>query len=280
MTALQTVVPLPLPRKVPQTGAERAKAYRARKKAASAESALRTVRTVPDSPSVPVTPVTRTTHMSSAYLCAFDASTVLAGTAFAAALVGVTMNGWYGRSLGSTDVAGWLFLAIGVVADVSALTLPTCLARVRQRLPAVLGWAVWAATFVFAICAGIGFASTNISDVTASRASRVTPAIVTAQTALADASAARDRECKGGVGKYCREREAAVAAQRAVLEAAQGKVEQQADPQVQAATKMIAWISAGYVRPTADDFAMLRLVLLALLPQVGGILLMVARGAR
>jgi hypothetical protein len=31
------------------------------------------------------------------------------------------------------------------------------------------------------------------------------------------------------------------------------------------------------LRPTGDDFAMLRLVLLAVLPQVGGILLMVGR---
>jgi hypothetical protein len=33
----------------------------------------------------------------------------------------------------------------------------------------------------------------------------------------------------------------------------------------------------GLLRPTGDDFAMLRLVLLALLPQIGGILLMVGR---
>jgi hypothetical protein len=31
------------------------------------------------------------------------------------------------------------------------------------------------------------------------------------------------------------------------------------------------------LRPTGDDFAMLRLILLALLPQLGGILLMVGR---
>jgi hypothetical protein len=38
---------------------------------------------------------------------------------------------------------------------------------------------------------------------------------------------------------------------------------------------MVAWISGGMVRPSEGDFAMLRLALLALLPQVGGILLMV-----
>ena len=39
----------------------------------------------------------------------------------------------------------------------------------------------------------------------------------------------------------------------------------------------MAWISHGLLRPTGDDFAMLRLILLALLPQIGGVLLMVAR---
>jgi hypothetical protein len=34
------------------------------------------------------------------------------------------------------------------------------------------------------------------------------------------------------------------------------------------------------LRPTPEDFAMLRLVLLALLPQIGGILLMVGRHSR
>ena len=58
--------------------------------------------------------------------------------------------------------------------------------------------------------AGIGFASTNISDVTLARASRITPAVTAAQAALNDAMASRDRECKGGVGKFCREREVEV----------------------------------------------------------------------
>jgi hypothetical protein len=43
---------------------------------------------------------------------------------------------------------------------------------------------VWLATFVFANMAGIGFASTNIADVTMVRASRETPAVTAAQTAV------------------------------------------------------------------------------------------------
>lgn len=207
-------------------------------------------------------------------------SFLLRAAALALAAVGMAMNGWFGHSLGSSDVAGWMFLAIGVTADLVALVMPTCAARLwhaRHRATALAGWAVWTMTFIFAVTASIGFASTNISDVALKRGSRVTPAVQSAQTALTDAMAARDRECKGGVGKFCREREAAVAERRQALDTAQHAVGQTADPQSEAAIKLVAWVSRGAVKPTTDDFAMLRLVLLALLPQVGGILLMVGR---
>lgn len=210
------------------------------------------------------------------------ASFVLAAAAFTLAAVGVTTNGWFARSLGSSDVAGWMFLAIDVAADLAALVTPICAARlwhIGHRGASLAGWSVWAMSFVFAVIAGIGFASVNIADVTAARAARVTPAVAAAQSALSDAMAARDRECGQGVGKFCREREAAVAERRQLLDAAMVPVRQTADPQTEAAIKIVAWISNGMLRPSSDDFAMLRLVLLALLPQIGGILLMVSRSA-
>jgi hypothetical protein len=73
----------------------------------------------------------------------------------------------------------------------------------------------------FAVIAGIGFASVNIADVTAARASRVTPAVTAAQSASSDAMSARDRECGNGVGN-CREREAAIAERRHILDAGHG----------------------------------------------------------
>jgi hypothetical protein len=179
--------------------------------------------------------------------------------------VGITMNGWFARSLGSSDIAGWLFLAIGVAADATALALPSCAAQAWQasrRVSALAAWAVWVMTFAFAVNAGIGFASVNIADVTQARASRVTPAIVTAQDALRDAMASRDRECAGGVGKNCRLREQAVTDRQQALNTAMASVEQTADPQTEAARRIVAWVSLGALRPTADDFAMLRLVLL------------------
>lgn len=208
------------------------------------------------------------------------ASVLLITAALALGAVGITINGWFARSLGASDAAGWLFLAVGVAADLVALVLPCCAAGLwqsRKRVTALVGWAVWLLTFVFAVTASIGFASTNISDVTLVRASRVTPAVTSAQAALTDAIAARDRECKGGVGKFCREREAAVAERRQVLDSAIASVGQAADPQTVAAIRLVAWGSGGMLRPAPEDFAMLRLILLALLPQIGGLLLLVGR---
>jgi hypothetical protein len=208
------------------------------------------------------------------------ASIALTVAAFALAGTGLTMNAWFARSLGSTDSAGLMFLAVGVAADLAALAVPSCAARLwetRQRGSAAFGWLIWLATFVFAVTAGIGFASTNISDVTLARASRITPVILSAQAALADAMASRDRECKGGVGKFCREREQIVNDRRQSLADAAHAVEQEADPQTEAAKRIVAWISHGWLTPSSDDFALLRLVLLALLPQVGGVLLMLSR---
>jgi hypothetical protein len=208
------------------------------------------------------------------------APVLLSAAALGLAAVGITINGWFARSLGSSDLAGWLFLAVGVAADLVALVMPSCAAGLwgaGQRATALAGWGVWLMTFIFVVMAGIGFASVNIADVTQARAARVTPAVQTAQAALGDAMASRDRECKGGVGRFCREREATVADRRQVLDVAMRSVEQAADPQTAAAIRIVAWVSRGALQPTGDDFAMLRLVLLALLPQIGGILLMIGR---
>lgn len=266
-----TIVTLHQPRR-PKTAAERARAYRLRKKAGAALPA------VIEPPIVTLEAVaSRDANVTSRVSVG---SIMLTTAALGLGAVGVTMNGWFARSLGSTEAAGYLFLAIGVAADVVALSMPAVAAAAwlrHRRATAALGWVVWAMTFVFAVTAGIGFASVNISDVTQTRASRVTPAIVTAQTALADAMTARDRECKGGVGRFCRDREAAVVDLRKALDTAMASVAQTADPQAEAAVHLVTWASRGILAPTGADFSMLRLLLLSLLPQIGGILLMIGR---
>jgi hypothetical protein len=54
-------------------------------------------------------------------------------------------------------------------------------------------------------------------------------------------------------------------------------VAQAADPQAVAAVKLVSWVTAGAISPNENDFSMLRLMLLCLLPQLGGLLVMVAR---
>jgi hypothetical protein len=188
------------------------------------------------------------------------ASYALTAAAVALAGVGITINGYYSRSLGSSDVAGMLFLATGVASDGAALA----------------GWAAWGMTFAFAVLSALGFASTSITDTTMTRSQRVTPAITAARDALADAVTARNRECKV-VGRFCRLREETVTARQGALDQAMTNVAQGADPQTDAARKLVSWLSAGKVTPSGDDFSMLRLALLALLPQLGGVLLMVGR---
>lgn len=262
--------------KRPMTQAERARAYRERKRAKGTSSQSDEIR-----PSILVTaPVTSRLVTAAVTPSRSPASIMLTLSAFGLGAVGITMNGWFARSLGSTDIAGYLFLAVGVAADCVALAVPSVAAlawQKRQRATALTAWAIWAVTFAFAVMAGIGFASVNIADVTASRASRVTPAVMLAQTALSDAMAARDRECKGGIGKFCREREAAVNERRQALDTAASVVSHTADPQTEAASRIIVWLSGGLIKPSGDDFAILRLILLALLPQVGGVLLMIGR---
>jgi hypothetical protein len=292
--AIASIIALHQPKRA-RTGAQRARAYKPRKprKAKTAPSPDAESRS--SEPLIPVEfssansafaelPVTPPTDVALRTVTPSHrlASILLAAAALALAGVGITTNGWFARSLGSSDIAGWMFLSIGVAADLAALVLPSCAAALwhtRQRATSLAGWAVWVMTFAFAVTAGIGFASVNITDVTAARAARITPAVTAAQSALSDAMAARDRECVRGVGKFCREREAAVAERRQILDTAMASVGYTADPQNDAAIKLVAWVTHGLLRPSGEDFAMLRLVLLAMLPQIGGILLMVSRSA-
>jgi hypothetical protein len=286
-----SVIALHRPKRV-RTGAQRARASKPRKRhkakvavwpdaeSPSSESLIPAGFSSADFALSPETPSPTATLRAVTPSHRSVASIFLVAAAFALGAVGMTTNGWFARSLGSSDTAGWLFLTIGAGADLVALVMPSCAAGLwqnGQRAAALVGWAVWALTFVFAVTAGIGFASVNIADVAAARAARMTPAISAAQSALSDAMSARDRECVNGVGKFCRERETAVAERRQILDTALASVGKMADPQTDAAVKLVAWATLGELRPSGEDFAMLRLVLLALLPQIGGILLMVSR---
>jgi hypothetical protein len=68
-----------------------------------------------------------------------------------------------------------------------------------------------------------------------------------------------------------------VAERQHALDVAVNLVERTADPQSEATAKIVAWLTHGTATPDAGTLAMLRLMLLASLPQIGGILLMIGR---
>jgi hypothetical protein len=103
------------------------------------------------------------------------ASNILMVAAIGLANVGFCMNAWYARSLGATQTAEMLFLVVGVASDFVAPVMPCAAAGLwqsRQWGAALAGWVVWTSPLAFS--ARVGFASTNISDVTMVRASRET----------------------------------------------------------------------------------------------------------
>jgi hypothetical protein len=61
--------------------------------------------------------------------------------------------------------------------------------------------------------------------------------VTAARLALGDAVFARDRECKTGTGRYCREREASVVDRRQALDTAMQAVQETADPQTAAGSQ-------------------------------------------
>jgi hypothetical protein len=204
-------------------------------------------------------------------------SRLLSGVAAMLFAGAISANAAYARSLGATDTAGLVFCGIGLAADAATFLLPSIAsARWRQRRigSAVAAWGLWVPAFAFAVYGSIGFSAANIADVTTARAARTSPAIELAQRKLDAAAAAVQAECRR-VGPLCHARQAEQRDALADLSGAQAAVEAGADPQIAKAAQLVAWLTPW--RPNPDDLAMVRLVLLTLLPQLGGLVLMVAR---
>ncbi len=58
---------------------------------------------------------------------------------------------------------------------------------------------------------------------------------------------------------------------------AAAKLVAQAEPESTDFARLVTWVSRGAVQPGADDFSMLWLLFKTFLPQVGGIVLMLAQ---
>lgn len=204
------------------------------------------------------------------------------------AALAIGINAQTGWRFGTTLISSATFAGLSVAADMLAITLPTVAVALwlhsRWAL-ASAAWATWTLSLALAVLASIGFVNRHVSDAAATRqaflntAAALTAqrdaAITTAQRAVAAAAKSREAECKVR-GRHCRALEQEEqrrltelsAAQALPLPAAPRLAD--ADPQLAGVLRLANW--AG-LRATAGDLSNLRLALMALLPNLAGLLL-------
>jgi hypothetical protein len=226
--------------------------------------------------------------------------------------------GWSIMSLargGQDSAAGWLLVAVCVVIELMAITLPsfgTALWVLRARAFALVMWTGYAAAMAMVIFNGIGFAGMQIGDAVAGRAGIVRSAgglreeldarlaekaqlkfIPVDAAQIETASDQRDAACDRGL-KPCEKLRLEVAAlgkQRAINDrtaALDGEIRilrdklatapavGAADPQVESTMEVIAWATAGSLTPSKRAVEVPRLLGLVLIPSVMGGLLLAA----
>jgi len=201
---------------------------------------------------------------------------------------------------------------VGLVTDTVTLVLPATVMALWQqsrRGLAFAGCCMYAVAVGMTLLTAVGFAATNIDDAVAGRdasaasrgalieeidrlkAERRRLVFLPAdQNAVAAAKLARDQEC-GRVGPNCRQRVAelnAVLRDKAAADRAgeiDARIAQEegiltawpvlasADPQTEAARAAIAWLSGGHLRASAEDIRMSRVVGIAAVLFMAGLLL-------
>jgi hypothetical protein len=192
--------------------------------------------------------------------------------------VGIGINAWYAWSKGSTLPDKVLLSSLGFLAEAIMFFLLSQAKNLWQQKQwgSLIGACLlWPVLFVFALTNSLGFASLNLAEASTVKAERITPAVADAQRRLDTLSASRRDECLKR-GDRCRQLEKDEQTAIESLREAREKVSVLADPQIASAAKLVAWVSVDRYHPSPDDFAMLRLLLLTLLPQLGGLVLMVA----
>ena len=207
---------------------------------------------------------------------------------FAVAALGVGINAQTGWRFGTTATSAATFAGLSVAADVLAITLPTVSVALWLRSRWALAsaaWVTWGLSLALAVLASIGFVNRHVGDAAAARqavlvsAATLTgqrdAAIATARRAVAAAAESREAECKIR-GPRCRAMEqqeqarlTELATALALPPPAAPRVAE-ADPQLAGALRLASWAGIG---ATADDLSNLRLALMALLPNLAGLVL-------
>jgi hypothetical protein len=198
--------------------------------------------------------------------------------AYGLGIVGLGINAWFAWNRGTTVIDKVLLASLGFIAEAIMFYLPTqtsILWKQRRWGGFAIASVVCVCLFAFAVTNSQGFASLNLTEAMTARSERITPAVSDAQRRLDTLSSSRRDECLKR-GERCRQLEKDEQTAIESLREARNSVLSTADPQIASAAKLVAWATLDRFRPSADDFAMLRLLLLTLLPQLGGLVLMLA----
>jgi hypothetical protein len=191
--------------------------------------------------------------------------------------LGIGINVWNAMTGGAlADMA--LPAALGVLAEAVVFFLPAWALTLpigRQ----ILAWALFAFISVFALTNSLRMASIIAADQATARADRQTDGVRATDHALDVARTKRDEACGRGLGKTvaCKVRQSEVTKLEANQAQAMANVVAQARPESTDFARLVTWVSRGTIRPGADDFAMLWLLFRTFLPQVGGLVLMLAQ---
>ena len=218
---------------------------------------------------------------------------VLVSIAVAIGILALAVNGQTGWRFGTTTLASVSFAGFALAGDLLVLVLPAAaVALWHARRPglAVSAWATWMMAAALAALASLGFVELYTSDTAAERQAGIAMSsrlgrqhedkIAAAQLAATAAAKAREAECAMR-GPRCRDREADErvalgALAKAIAEPVPNVASiSAADPQLQAAWRLATWFG---LKVTPDDIFNLRLVLMAILPNVAGLLIAFATG--
>lgn len=212
---------------------------------------------------------------------------VLFALAITVAWFGLRINAWYGASLASDAQAAYLLAGLSVCADAVALLMPA-VARTMSlrgaRAEARAAWALWGLTMAVALLAAVGFAAVNISDSTAGRDKVASEAAsLRAQIAQLQSERAAIKPSTAHGLRFYRAESARADRADAALAAARQRLAalpavSTADPQGEMAAALLRWITGGLIVASAHDIAMARIIAMTLLPQISGLVLMLAAG--
>jgi hypothetical protein len=205
------------------------------------------------------------------------ASIPLAVIAYGFFVLGIGINVWNAWNAG--PIANVILPAsMGVLAEAVMFFLP----ERTLSLPwagKLLAGVILAFVAAFALTNSLRMASIISADQTMARADRQTAGTESAESKLDKAKVARDQACGKGLGKTvaCQSRQSEVTKLEGKQTQATVKVAAQAKPEAGDFAKLVKWVSFGRLEPKLDDFEMLWLLFRTLLPQIGGLVLMLAR---